>query len=267
MIRNKYEIQFFGLQRSGNHGVITWLLQQFEQPQCFLNNVAHFEDPFEHYRNSDVPNMIPLSRGNIEQTRQQQKALLLYSYENLFLPDLRTRPLVKDAEHMLGVSEHCSQIIIIREFYNWIISRLKLYELVGQKINTVKAIDMLVDLWVVYAREYCGQTDFLNLNRTGILFDQWVVNEEYRLSILHKLGIAVRDNSNGKVPRGGGSSFNEDQGRAQVSKEGVLNRWQNADITSEVRQAIEAKVASQPAFESLYEEVMTGRQSPAIASA
>lgn len=267
MTRNKFEIQFFGLQRSGNHGVITWLLQQFEKPQYFLNNVAHFEDPFEHYRHSDVPNMVPLNRGKTEQIRLQPKELLLYSYENLLLPKLLEQPLVQDSEKILGVSENCAQIIIIREFYNWIVSRLKLYEVVGQKIDVEKAVDMLVDLWVVYAREYCGHTDFLDQCKTGVLFDQWVIDDKYRLSILRALGIEVRDNSNGRVPRGGGSSFNEDQGRAQVSTEGVLNRWQNADIDSDVRHLIETKVASTVAFDALYEEVMTGQVPAGVVNA
>jgi hypothetical protein len=264
LIRNKYEIQFFGLQRSGNHGVITWILQQFNRPQYFLNNVAHFKDPFEFYRNSEVPNMVPLARGRLEETRLKEKELLLYSYENLMLPRLAKYELVENAEQLVGVSEHCAQVVLIREFYNWIISRLKLFDVVGQEINVENTVDMLVDLWVVYAREYCGHSDFLRHNRVGVLFDRWVVDEHYRVSILDQLEIPLLDNSNGRVPRGGGSSFNEDQGRSKVSAKGVLNRWQNAAIDPEVREMIERKVASVEQFDSLYNEVMVGHDLPEV---
>ncbi|MEM7259121.1 MAG: hypothetical protein AAF404_17225 [Pseudomonadota bacterium] len=200
--------------------------------------------------------MVPLSRGRMEQARLEEKELLLYSYENLMLPRLAEQPLIVDSDLMLGTSEHCSQVIIIREFYNWIVSRLKLYELVGQQIDVNRAVRMLVDLWLVYAREYCGRTEFLNRNRVGILFDQWVMDEDYRRDILDQLGITVRDNSNGKVPRGGGSSFNEDQGRTQVSSAGVLNRWQHSDVSLEVRRLIEDTVESRADFDSLYDEVL-----------
>lgn len=267
MIRNNFEIQFFGLQRSGNHGVITWLLQQFEQPQYFLNNVAHFEDPFTHYRHSDVPNMVPLSRNNTESVRESKKELLLYSYENLFLPKLAQQALVPNSEIAIGRSENCSQVLIIREFYNWIVSRLKLYEVVGQNIDKKIAIPMLVDLWVIYAREFSKQSSFLKICPVHILFDLWVVDPVYREGILNQLGIAMRDNSNGRVPQGGGSSFAEDQGRPQVSTEGVLNRWQKADIDAQTRSLIESTVAQTAEFETLYRRVMQTTERPSANAA
>ncbi len=67
---NKLEICMIGMQRSGNHAIADWILQQFENP-VFLNHVVPFEDPFNHRR----------TRGSND--RESDKTLLLYSYENL----------------------------------------------------------------------------------------------------------------------------------------------------------------------------------------
>jgi pimeloyl-ACP methyl ester carboxylesterase len=77
--RNDIEIQVFGLQRSGNHGVISWLLQQYDTPVVFLNNVTQFTDPFRNWHAGAVANMMKVSHNQpaqLEMLRASQKNCL-----------------------------------------------------------------------------------------------------------------------------------------------------------------------------------------------
>src|SRR5579871_3131225 len=62
-VRNDLEIQFFGLQRSGNHAILSWIFQQFEEPVYFFNMVKPFTDPILNWRFAGLPNTVELPRG------------------------------------------------------------------------------------------------------------------------------------------------------------------------------------------------------------
>ncbi|WP_187394084.1 hypothetical protein, partial [Oceaniovalibus sp. ACAM 378] len=213
--RNDVELQLFGLQRSGNHAVTAWILQQFSSATVFLNNVAHFEDPFLHFRVGTVEGMVPVNKRNLaqlEHLRAQEKPLLIYSYENLKLSHLRQRPLVPDRKNMLGASRHIRRVLLCRDFFNWAASRIRLMEYRKQDISsTVADFNPMIDLWLSYAREFVGDTDHLGTDGVvRISYPRWVNDPEYRAYLLGRMDLPLHDNSNGKVPDvGGGSSFDK----------------------------------------------------------
>jgi len=224
--RNELEIQFFGLQRSGNHAVLSWMFQQFDDPVFFFNNVTHFEDPILNFHFARLPNTVTVSRGpppgasghglvqagvqqHLEEIRSRKKHVLVYSYENLPLAKLPTRALVGERERHLGVSARTHRVLLLRDFYNWIASRLRLFENKGQALPPARRIAGLVALWLTYAREYADETRFLLGEEViKISYNRWAEDENYRACLLNQLSIPIKDNSNGHVPDvGGGSSF------------------------------------------------------------
>ena len=229
--RNQLEIQIFGLQRSGNHGVISWLLQQYDDPVVFLNNVDHFRDPFTNFREGSVPNMAHLSRKNpdrLETLRRMPKPLLVYSYENLGLHRLAREALVPDRENAIGSSRSLRRILLLRDFFNWASSRLKLFEYRKQDINAViRNFDRLIGLWLSYAREFAGETRFLDSEEVvRIAYPRWAGDAEYRAHILGRLGLPLANNANDTVPAvGGGSSFDSTALSGQAGKMAVQDRW------------------------------------------
>lgn len=241
-VRNDLEIQFFGLQRSGNHAVLAWIFQQFSRPVCFFNLVKPFEDPVLHWRYANLPNIVALPRGpvegspgaeercrrrlqRLEEIRSSKKQLLAYSYENFPLAQLARRELIKDREALIGLSSRIERILLLRDFYNWIASRIRLFEVKGQQLP--RSLEGLVSLWISYAREFVGETRHMDGESvTKISYNRWTKDHAYRSELLTGLGVLVRDVSIRHLPdTGGGSSFD---GLAYADRPGEMPvdaRW------------------------------------------
>jgi len=229
--RNLLEIQFFGLQRSGNHAVIAWLLKQSDSPVTFLNNVAHFRDPFTFFREGVVQNMIPLSKrfpNKQERLRAQKKSVLVHSYENLALRHLASREIPDNRDRFIGESRKVIKILLLRDFFNWAASRVKLMEFRGQ--NTALIIENfnpMIDLWISYSKEFSRVTCFIaDHELVTIIYNRWVIDAEYRSYILGAIGLPLLDNSNNDVPDvGGGSSFDKTSFSGAAANMKTTERW------------------------------------------
>jgi hypothetical protein len=232
-MRNEIELQIFGLQRSGNHGVISWITQQFIDKVYFFNNVSHFGDPVTSWHEGKVPNTHPLpqksARAELEDIRSKPKSVLIYSYENLRLIDLANQPLLSNHVELLGRSARFHRVLLLRDFFNWISSRLKLFDYRGKDtLKAAKNIDGLINLWLLYAREFAGETAYLgNSDIVKVAYPRWVDDAEYRAWILGAIGIPLNDNSNGYVPDvGGGSSFDLTIYSGSAGNMAVSERWE-----------------------------------------
>ena len=231
--RNDLEIQLFGLQRSGNHAIVAWMLQQYDMPVVFLNNVKHFTDPFINFRFAEIANAIVLRQPKndvaarkIEDLREAEKDLLVISFENLELRALADPGRRVSREEWVGTSRQIRKILLLRDFYNWIASRVRLFERRGQLSHNLG--DMVlphIHLWLIYAREYSGQTDFLGTQDVvRLAFNNWCGSETYRAYLLAELGLPHKDNSRSIIPDvGGGSSFDERRISAEAMP--LLDRW------------------------------------------
>src|ERR1700719_2514228 len=109
--RNELEIQFLGLQRSGNHAVLSWLFKQFDEAVYFFNNAKHFGNPLQEFHPLDLPHAVLIRRGSspgrkrqLQEIGQKRKKVLIYSYENLPLGELRHRQLVPNKDEIVGNS-------------------------------------------------------------------------------------------------------------------------------------------------------------------
>jgi hypothetical protein len=231
-IRNAQELQVFGLRRSGNHAVIAWLAQQYDSPIVFLNNARAFHDPFTTYLMGGVPNAIPhrkLSHEEAEVLRATPKNLLLLSYEDMNIRKLAKVDLLPDRQAWLGNSGSQRRLLLLRDFYNWIASRVRLFENKGLAAEDIPGkIKPQIRRWIMYAREFVGETKFLAEHDTvPVRFDLWSNDDAYRLEILRRLGIAPLNNSRSVVPRaGGGSSFDGMRFSGSAEEMDILNRWQ-----------------------------------------
>jgi hypothetical protein len=231
---NDIEIQLLGLQRSGNHAVLAWMFQQFDAPVLFFNNVDHFSDPFLGFHHARLPNMIEVRRGatpenlrHLEELRRMKKHALIYSYENLKLSRLKNRGLIEDRPRLLGHSAIMRRGLLLRDFFNWIASRARLFEEKGQPQMTKESAGAHIALWIMYAKEFVGETEFArDVELVPISYNRWIADDQYRAYLLGRLAVPFKDNSNTHVPDvGGGSSF--DGGKFSGRPEGmqVGERW------------------------------------------
>ncbi len=235
-IRNSLEIQIFGLRRSGNHGVIAWIAQQYTSPIVFLNNARPFADPFATYQMGRIPNAVPhrkLGADETERLRSQQKELLLISYEDVAIRKLSKRELLPEKQLWLGESGRCRRLLLLRDFYNWIASRVRLLENKGKLPDDIFGkLDLQIGLWIMYAREFVGETRHLqSVETVPVRFDRWSDDQPYRLEILERLGIAVLNNKRMVVPKAcGGSSFDGKRFSGSDERMDIQSRWKYLEL-------------------------------------
>lgn len=256
--RNEYEFRVFSIKRSGNHAIISWLASLFNEPVYYFNQCDL--DPFRtqspppkihddiQYIFKDVNNMFRWNEGDIQSIRELNKKCLIHSYENkeidIFQDCINNNI---DRNYITGNSKNKFDIIILRDFHNFVASTISIrYNDVlsshinkfmpenkekwlkdSSKIWTVGYERALrrVELWKNYAKEFIGQTNYLE-NRLSISFNKWFVDETYRKNIANILGLSYSDITLNYIMKfGHGSSFSNLSKDGEATKLNVLNRW------------------------------------------
>ncbi len=228
--RNELEIQVFGLRRSGNHGLIAWMAQQYPAPVVFLNNARPFTDPFTNHMLGKVPNAVPvrrLSPQQIQKLRRRRKPLLIVSYEDLRLPKLSRGTPIADHDSTVGTSRSVRRALLLRDFYNWLASRVRLFESRAESDEAVvHRTASHMRLWIQYAGEFVGETSELGPNVVKVQFNAWAHDAGYRARIAEQLTIPLSNNTRATVPKtGGGSSFDGMAYSGEADSMDLHNRW------------------------------------------
>jgi hypothetical protein len=214
---NHLELRVIGLQRSGNHAIITWILNQhLGQARCFLNDVGHGNaDPYTSHNGFLAANLgfrTP-TYAEQEQIRLARKTLLVYSLEDdlakmceghIFLNDEWFREGLRDHEGHVGRSEHRLDVLIIRDPFNFFASRLKaLHSLTG-----CKDLPTIISSWTLAARRALAISSRQDPTRIVVSFNAWFASEAYRRTLSQCVLGSFDDDAMSKVTTfGGGSSF------------------------------------------------------------
>lgn len=233
--RNETEIRFFGVKRSGNHAVIVWIAHLWADPVYFINNVKHFEDPFNAPHDwRKTANTVDLRKDKISkerfstEIRLRKKECLLLGYEDLDLTQLESRSLLP--QDAIGNSHIRYNCVLLRDHYNWLASRIKNYENEGSPYgyNRVKKD---LDLWKQYAREFLGETAYLNdAKKIAISYNEWFISDAYRQSLANALSREFSDRGLEIVPViGRGSSFDKREYNNKAQGMKVLERWKTME--------------------------------------
>lgn len=236
MTKTKTRILFWGIQRSGNHAVINWLREQYEEPKMFLNHQEfgqelkaspeyslaslgkeHNKSPKVYYTHKDTPNWQEMWRNPPDGSNE----LLLVSFENYKLNTLSPERYQKGAdlidESIVGKSAQTINILVLRDPFNMWVGNMP-----GNKQHDPQ-------LWKIYAQEFVGETSFLP-NKVCINFNKWFSNQDYRKEISRQLGVTFSDQGLNVVSnRGGGSTFDGTKFDGQAQKMNVLGRWEESD--------------------------------------
>jgi len=238
-IINDHELRVFGLQRSGIHAVINWIIQQSSGPTVFLNDIKSVTgNPFletddaHSFAWEASPRRFDLT---LERSgHHASKKYLLLGYEDT---DLRYLPIDFDRTIHQGVGESRKilNLLIIRDPYNLFASRMGF-------LNTANRYPMrqfperAVELWKVHAREALGATSALEPRRVVILYNRWFSDQAYRQELAAELGLEFTDRGIDSVPGvdlpkvefarfGCGSSFDNQRFHGQAQAMDVNARW------------------------------------------
>jgi hypothetical protein len=211
---NFIEVRVCGLQRSGNHALIAWAINQHRaKSSCFLNNVRHGNhDPYKTYEEiilSGLPGCD--EQSDAESLRSAQKHLLLYSYEDYtpkmegrrdFLSSVFDPEFEENREKYLGRSEHRIDVLVLRDPFNFFASRLK------RAPEERKSVELIANNWKRLARHAIAINAETKPGRIAVNFNAWLKDVEYRKQLSREL-LGVHDDSSMSdiSALGGGSSF------------------------------------------------------------
>ena len=267
---NNLEIRFFGLRRSGNHAIINWLGAQSPHQIYYLDCCPNDGgDPFrtgkptEHRDEPELKNIFChlaklkfASSSVIDKERRKQKKILLYSYEDFDFKKFKKYELPINREQIVGKSKKQIDILLLRDIYNWLASKLFIkphrdkQDMTYQRfeknrkykspwfkyysgweedakdiygLNYVN-LDRFMSIYKGYAKEILNS--LLLQNMVFINFNRWFIDKEYRKEIIESIGFSFTDKGKDIISRkGGGSSFDGYDYDGCATKMDMLERW------------------------------------------
>ncbi|MCP2728013.1 hypothetical protein [Limnofasciculus baicalensis] len=216
-IVNEKEIRVAGLRRSGNHAIINWVRKQHTGEVWHLNNVVASENPYRFlYQHYPEDHLRREALGDFV-----KKDCLIYSYEDYSLEQIADQEFEKKHDLYLGKSRIRYDLLILRDPFNLLASRIK-----KNYIKVKGQHQTMIDIWIAYAKEYLGETDYLKNNKVCVNYNQWFVNIDYRKQLASQLKFQFSDTGINQVKgQGGGSSFQGKELDGDATKMDVLNRY------------------------------------------
>lgn len=210
---NYIEIRAFGLQRSGNHAILSWVRSQHAgKPACFLNDIRHGDfDPYRTCANNLITALD--TTASIETLRIAPKHLLIYSYEDDaakmdpardFLESIDDSAFLRNRERYLQPSQNVFDLLILRDPFNFFASRCKKLE----ALSGIKDLSWIARNWKLLAAEALRWQANPSPHKIFANYNLWVEDASYRKQLSQGLLGTFTDASREAVSKdGGGSSF------------------------------------------------------------
>ncbi len=153
----------------------------------------------------------------------------LFNLEDL---DLRQVASVPFAAAARGESQTVQPILIVRDPFNWLASRLK---------GGFSVARPIIEAWKSHLHEALGHTQLLTPRPVVINYNRWHLEAAYRRAISTALGLAPSERGLDEVSDfGEGSSFDRRAFDGRGREMPVLERWQAYRADSRFRELFEA---------------------------
>jgi hypothetical protein len=233
---NELVLCVFGIQRTGNHAIISWILANFRGTRVHLNDIRRI-DPYLDFNGMTIhglrrytcyPKWHGLNRYifsrkqfsgervgrvddvharfDVKSIRSAHKDLLVLSYEDVFLNDPRVHRFLPNATRYIGESRRQLRVLLLRDPYNHLASLLKHDE--SYKSATHFTSQLYAEMWKHYARAFSNGSPLLEGESICINFNRWCESSEYRRELAGLIGFPTDgDTFNVVSSVGGGSSF------------------------------------------------------------
>ena len=152
----------------------------------------------------------------------QKKKCLILSYEDYPLARVASPNIERKHDLYIGRSDDRFDVLILRDPYNLIASRLR------SNIGNVKSITQnIVDVWIDYAKEFLNETNYLSQTKVVINYNKWCSDKNTRQLIAQQLKLKFSDKGINDIPKfGGGSSFSQTEFDGRAVEMDSLSRWQ-----------------------------------------
>lgn len=230
-VKNGAGITVYSLQRSGTHAVTNWIADHYDGKIFYANDCFNCHpDTLENFKSDDLPafsrrRLIPVdfySAGSAD------LSILVYEDATLWEP-------WPGEDTALGEKMNHTKVLILRDPFNLIASRLKLAEMVPTPFIQERMLSQnnggsprFLSLWKSYAREFIRLRENREPGYVLVNYNLWVASKKYRREISAELGRPHRDREKESVPGDGfGSSFDGIRYNQNASRMEVLTRWRN----------------------------------------
>lgn len=220
-------IMIYGLKRSGNHGIINWLLGQ-DHFFLFANNIIPIAPIIRGEEIVPKPRAIePWLKERVFCGRKKLLWPIFKLYPDIwsFAASLEDHSL--DTKFFKGESPETAELLILRDPFNLFASRVKKafnieHDAYPREIGG--ELNRTITLWKSHAREFLGETNQLR-NAVFVYFNAWFSDQNYRRQISKQLNLRFSDKGFSCVSSiGGGSSFDSTAFDGRSIKMAVLNR-------------------------------------------
>lgn len=240
---NEWNIRIIAMRRSGHHAIVNWVRKQIPGRHCFLNDCVVGRNPFAgcNRLNSVVKGWVG-EHGYLDWEseiggRHAKKGALIRNYEDADPEELVRSGTNRREEEWLGRSKRSVTILLLRDPFNLMASRLKWLQ--GGRGRSLIGLDTSRFLWKDHAREFLGETDWLE-DKICLSYNEWHLSREYRDRLSRLIGFENLDKGFNEVARWGpalwGHSFDgfRYEDRAQDMK--VMERWREYEGDSLFRE-------------------------------
>lgn len=265
--QKKQLISFYGIQRSGNHAVINWICGMIKSP-LFINNLIPKKNIYKYHSPISLPRGIrfiskregkkiiyPEKNEISYKGGSKKNGPLIVSYENLIISSKTITDQKNYLQNNMGFYKDKIDVILLRNPLNMMASQINLisrYEnkkdlylnilksmlknlIFKRELNvhpklalTINALRHYCYLWSIYSDCILKKQQFDN-KTIYILFEKWLLDEQYRKNIATSLGLKNNDRNLKFVSdSGGGSSFVKDASSSNLNYDDINKRYENS---------------------------------------
>lgn len=232
------EIRLFGLKRSGNTAIVSFILGHYEPEE-----VVHLHNTDFSFRPRSRA-ISPFEFHNIMEEKGMEKVKCYLNTTEHNYPEPSHFKVISrnmgdndysyNADKMWYAwyygfgkkrfSKETNNIILIRSPHNNLASYLRILHM-GRGFRKHPFRNFAGD-WIMYAREVLGETNYFD-DKIICNFDEWFSSEDYRKKLSGQLGLEYSDKGVNTVIRKVGSSFDGMRLAEEAQKMKVLDRWEH----------------------------------------
>lgn len=249
-IRNQHELHFFGLQRTGNHAIISWVLDHLEGVSIHLNDIKPFDsDPYNSFAQVRTKNISfwklkpsPFSfvrhalasrtdtykfvrsdsKLALQYLKERPKDNLLLSYENYHLDAPQILELNAHHDEFVGPSKVVRRIVLLRDPFNLFASLMK------AKMIEPDDAEHFRSVYKQYSNTFIDHQQATRNDFVCINYNEWFCDADYRKSVASAIGFETDGRPNQRVrEEGAGSSFDGLSLDGDATRLKVLERWKH----------------------------------------
>lgn len=182
-------IKTTALMRSGHHAVMEGIYHHIPKDKIFINNCDK-NNVYHWYKINDGK---PLYKEKKLSQKINNKNIIL-NFEHKSVNSYKSL-----ISNWYNLKEDFN-ILIIRDPFNWLASCMSKSDVFNNNIP------LSIELWVNHAKECLNITNKLP-NKVVVLYNKWIIDEEYRKSVINTLGLDFDDTYSIDTFKGS-SSFN-----------------------------------------------------------